>query len=196
MIEVTQSHEAHVGAMTVRRALPRRGRRTVGAWCFADHMGPVNVTEGTGPDVGPHPHMGLHTVTWLVDGQMLHKDSLGSEQVIRPGQLNLMTAGAGIAHAEEATGQYVGTMQGLQLWAAQPEHTRHGASAFEHHASLPQVELDGGTATVLVGELAGAVSSARRDTELVGAEFALHSRTTGRPPYRRSRTIAGHAARR
>ncbi len=178
MIEITESREAQVGAMTVRRALPRRGRRTVGAWCFADHMGPVNVTEGAGPDVGPHPHMGLHTVTWLVDGQLLHKDSLGSEQVIRPGQLNLMTAGGGIAHAEEATGQYAGTMQGIQLWVAQPEATRHGASAFEHHAELPQVALDGGTATVLVGELGGATSTARRDTELVGAELVLHAATT------------------
>ena len=185
MIEITESHEAHVGAMTVRRALPRRGRRTVGAWCFADHMGPVNVTEGAGPDVGPHPHMGLHTVTWLVDGQMLHKDSLGSEQVIRPGQLNLMTAGAGIAHAEEATGQYVGTMQGIQLWVAQPEVTRNGESAFEHHASLPQVSLGGGTATVLVGELAAVASPARRDWDIVGAELVLHSATTMplRPDY-------------
>ncbi len=178
MIEITDSHEAHVGAMTVRRALPRRGRRTVGAWCFADHMGPVNVTEGAGPDVGPHPHMGLHTVTWLVDGQMLHKDSLGSEQVIRPGQLNLMTAGAGIAHAEEATGQYVGTMQGIQLWVAQPEATRNGESAFEHHDSLPQVALDGGSATVLVGELAAVASPAHRDWDIVGAEVVLHSPTT------------------
>jgi len=176
MIEITESHEAHVGAMTVRRALPRRGRRTVGAWCFADHVGPVNVTEGAGPDVDPH--MGLHTVTWLIDGQMLHKDSLGSEQVIRPRQLNLMTAGAGIAHAEEATGQYVGTMQGIQMWVAQPEATRFGPSFFEHHASLPQVDVGGGTATVLVGDLAGAASPARRDWEIVGAELDLHSVTT------------------
>ena len=81
--------------MRVRRALPRRGRRTVGAWCFADHMGPADVTENSGLDIGPHPHIGLQTVTWLVDGQVLHRDSLGSEQVIAPGQLNLMTAGAG-----------------------------------------------------------------------------------------------------
>lgn len=172
-LEVTDSHEADVGGMTVRRALPRRGRRTVGAWCFADHMGPVSVTEGAGPDVGPHPHMGLHTVTWLVEGQLLHKDSLGSEQVIKPGQLNLMTAGHGIAHAEEATGQFVGTMQGIQLWVAQPEATRHGPSAFEHHSDLPRVDVRGGELTVLVGEWADVRSPARRDTDLVGAELAL-----------------------
>jgi redox-sensitive bicupin YhaK (pirin superfamily) len=173
-IEVADSRDEQVGRMRVRRALPQRRRRTVGAWCFADHMGPVDVTEGGGPDVGPHPHIGLHTVTWLVDGQALHRDSLGSEQVIRPGQLNLMTAGRGIAHAEEATGHYRGTLQGIQLWVAQPEATRHGAPAFEHHAELPQVDLGGATATVLVGELAGASSPARRDTELVGAELFLH----------------------
>lgn len=177
-MEISDAREAQVGRMTVRRALPRRGRRTVGAWCFADHMGPVDVTEAGGPDVGPHPHMGLHTVTWLVDGQALHRDSLGSEQVIKPGQLNLMTAGRGIAHAEEATGHYRGTLQGIQLWVAQPEGTRHGDPGFEHHAELPQVEWNGAVATVLVGEFSGARSPARTDTELVGAELRLRSSTT------------------
>ena len=96
-IEVTEDREAVVGAVTVRRALPRRARRTVGAWCFADHFGPMNVERGRGIDIAPHPHMGLHTVTWLVAGEIVHRDSLGSEQVIAPGQLNLMTAGRGIA---------------------------------------------------------------------------------------------------
>ena len=176
-VEVRDSHEAVVGRATVRRALPQRGRRTVGAWCFADHFGPADVTENSGLDVGPHPHIGLSTVTWLVDGQALHKDSLGSEQVIRPGQLNLMTAGSGIAHAEEATGHYRGRLQGLQLWVAQPEATRHGAPAFEHHAELPQADIAGGVATVLIGELAGARSPARRDTPLLGAELVLHGAT-------------------
>jgi len=171
-VEVTDSHEAVVGRFTVRRALPRRGRRTVGAWCFADHMGPANVTENAGLDVGPHPHMGLQTVTWLLDGEALHHDSLGSEQLIAPGQLNLMTAGGGVAHAEEATGSYSGRLHGIQLWLAQPEETRHGEAAFEHHAELPQVDFDGATATVLVGGLDGVASPARRDTELVGVDIA------------------------
>src|SRR4051794_15827812 len=172
-VEVTESHQAVVGRFTVRRALPRRGRRTVGAWCFADHMGPADVTEGSGLDVGPHPHTGLQTVTWLVDGEALHKDSLGSEQVIRPGQLNLMTAGAAVSHAEEATGHYRGTLEGVQLWVAQPEETRHGAAAFEHHAALPQDDLDGAVATVLLGEYAGLRSPARTDTPLVGVDLDL-----------------------
>jgi redox-sensitive bicupin YhaK (pirin superfamily) len=172
-VVVTESRPSQVGSLTVRRALPLRGRRTVGAWCFADHMGPVTVTEDEGVDIGPHPHTGLQTVTWLVAGEILHRDSLGSEQLIRPGQLNLMTAGHGVSHAEERTGGYRGELHGAQLWIAQPEATRHGQAAFEHHAELPQVELEAATATVLVGDLDGTASTARRDTEHVGVELAL-----------------------
>lgn len=169
-VEITPSRTSQVGRMTVRRALPRAGRRTVGAWCFADHMGPVTVAADGGVDVGPHPHCGLQTVTWLVAGEALHRDSLGTEQTIAPGQLNLMTAGHGVAHSEEATGRYAGELHGIQLWVAQPEATRHGPAAFEHHAALPQVGLGVGSATVLVGTLAGVTSPARHDTPLVGAE--------------------------
>jgi redox-sensitive bicupin YhaK (pirin superfamily) len=172
-IELTPSREAEVGRFRVRRALPRRARRTIGAWCFADHMGPATVTEDRGLDVGPHPHIGLQTVTWLISGEALHRDSLGSEQVIAPGQLNLMTAGHGIAHSEEATGRYAGELQGIQLWVAQPEETRHGEAAFEHHAELPRVEVGDGTATVLVGALDGQASPARRDTDHLGVDLDL-----------------------
>jgi redox-sensitive bicupin YhaK (pirin superfamily) len=172
-VVVSASRPSQVGSLTVRRALPRRGRRTVGAWCFADHMGPVTVTPAEGIDIGPHPHTGLQTVTWLVAGEIVHHDSLGSEQPIRPGQLNLMTAGHGVSHSEERTGRYRGDLHGIQLWIAQPERTRHGPAAFEHHADLPQVELEAGTATVLVGGLGDTRSPARHDTELVGAEVAL-----------------------
>jgi redox-sensitive bicupin YhaK (pirin superfamily) len=172
-VEVSQDREAVVGRFRVRRALPRRGRRTVGAWCFVDHIGPADVTQTSGLDVGPHPHMGLQTVTWLIEGETLHRDSLGSEQVIKPGQLNLMTAGAGVSHSEEATGSYQGGLHGIQLWVAQPSGTRHGAPAFEHHTSLPRVELGAATATVLVGDLAGTRSPARHDTPLAGVDVAM-----------------------
>jgi redox-sensitive bicupin YhaK (pirin superfamily) len=177
-VEVSDSRDEVVGKVRVRRALPRRGRRTVGAWCFADHMGPADVTENSGLDVGPHPHIGLQTVTWLIEGQVLHRDSLGSEQVIQPGQLNLMTAGNGVSHAEEATGHYRGTLEGIQLWVALPEATRHDSPAFEHHPELPRTPLDGGVATVLIGQLDGQFSPARHDTPLVAADLALHRRTT------------------
>ncbi|MBL7499851.1 pirin family protein [Frankia sp. CNm7] len=175
-VEITEARAQTVGAIPVRRVLPIRARRTVGAWCFADHMGPLAVgpsaSEARGVDIGPHPHTGLHTVTWLLAGEVRHLDSLGSEQVVRPGQLNLMTAGHGVAHAEEGT-DYRGTLHGVQLWVAQPEGTRHGPPAFEHHAELPRAEVGVAVATVLVGEFGGAVSPARRDTELVGADLEI-----------------------
>jgi redox-sensitive bicupin YhaK (pirin superfamily) len=175
---VTPSRSVDVAGFPVRRALPQRGRRTVGAWCFADHLGPMQSSERRGLDVGPHPHMGLQTVTWLVEGEVLHRDSLGSEQLIRPGQLNLMTAGNGIAHAEESTGHYLGWLHGIQLWIAQPEATRHTAPGFEHFDELPSFDLDGSTATVLIGSIGGAESSARHDTELIGIELALRNSAT------------------
>ena len=172
-VEVVEARESVVGTMTVRRALPKARRRTVGAWCFVDHVGPLAVGPDGGIDVGPHPHTGLSTVTYLLDGEVLHRDSLGSEQVVAPGQLNLMTAGRGLSHAEEPTGRYAGPMHGVQLWVAQPEGTRHGAPAFEHHGELPHVELPGVEIDLLVGDLAGARSPARQDTPLVGASLRL-----------------------
>src|SRR5579862_8866592 len=101
VVEVSDAREAEVGRTRVRRALPQRTRRTVGPWCFADHFGPLDVTDGVRFDIGPHPHMGLATVTWLHSGELVHHDSLGSEQPLRPGELNLMTSGYGISHSEE-----------------------------------------------------------------------------------------------
>ena len=172
-LEVVEGREATVGDLGVRRILPRRGRRAVGPWCFADHMGPAAVTAERGLDIGPHPHIGLQTVTWLVAGEVLHRDSLGSEQVVRPGQLNLMTAGRGVSHSEEATGSYAGDLHGIQLWVAQPAATRDGEPAFEHHEALPQVDVGRAAATVLVGSFAGATSPARRDTAHVGVDLSL-----------------------
>jgi len=176
-VVVSDSRVAAVGAIQVRRALPNRGRRTVGAWCFADHFGPLEADESHRPDIGPHPHMGLQTVTWLLDGELLHRDSLGSEQMIRPGQLNLMTAGHGVAHAEEATNGYRGPIHGVQLWVAQPGATRDGGPAFEHHPELPHIELINCDATVLVGEMSGSASPARRDTQHVGVDLNLRGPT-------------------
>ncbi|MCK9496077.1 MAG: pirin family protein [Dehalococcoidia bacterium] len=176
-IEISPSREAVIDGQSVRRALPQRGRRTVGAWCFADHIGPSPMDGATGLDIGPHPHIGLQTVTWLLSGEVLHRDSLGSEQVIRPGQLNLMTAGNGVAHSEENTGAS-GELHGIQFWVAQPEATRHGAPAFEHHASLPQVDIEDAHVTVLIGAFGGVESPARRDTDHVGIDVALDGQTT------------------
>ena len=172
-IEVMESRVAEVGTMQVRRALPRRARRTIGAWCFFDHAGPVDAPSG-GAGVGPHPHIGLQTVTWVLAGELVHRDSLGSEQPIRPGELNLMTAGRGIVHAEEHPA--AGPVHLAQLWVAQPAATRDGPPAFEHHSDLPRVDVGpGSVATVLVGHLGAARSTARRDTEHVGVDLQLRS---------------------
>ncbi len=181
-IEVREGRRADVGGLDVVRVLPTKGRRTVGPWCFVDLMGPVDMDDPDPLEVGPHPHIGLATVTWLLEGEALHTDSLGTEQVIRAGQLNLMSAGHGISHAELATRP---PFRGAQLWLAQPEATRHGPAAFEHHAELPGVALagTGGTAEgrVLVGSLAGATSPARADAPTLGAELTLAPGVTAVP---------------
>jgi hypothetical protein len=113
VVSLEPGRVTRVGSLPVRRVLPQRPRRTVGAWCFADHVGPVPVREAGAIGIGPHPHMGLQTVTWVVAGELLHRDSLGSEQLIRPGQLNLMTAGHGVAHAEEDPGLEAGELHAV-----------------------------------------------------------------------------------
>ena len=150
----------------------------VGAWCFVDHMGPEALSPDRSIDVAPHPHMGLQTVTWLFSGAFLHRDSLGSEQLIRPGQLNLMTAGLGVAHSEENPGLTSGELHGVQLWVAQRSSQRNGGAAFEHHAALPRLELPHCTATVLVGMFQSATSPAHSDGDLVGIELHFHGGDT------------------
>jgi redox-sensitive bicupin YhaK (pirin superfamily) len=186
MTQIYESKEADVGGTTVRRALPQRTRRAIGAWCFVDHFGPTAASgtdpAGPGIQIGAHPHIGLHTVTWLVEGAAVHTDSLGSEQPLRPGQLNVMTAGWGIAHAEDTPADRHGVMHGAQLWVAQPEATRCGPSAFEHHADLPKLTHGQIDLTVMVGELDGHRSPARADTALFGAELRVRPEATPAGP--------------
>jgi quercetin 2,3-dioxygenase len=172
VVEITPGRSTQVGSLPVRRVLPQRPRRTVGSWCFLDHAGPVLAEPGVSFGIGPHPHMGLQTVTWLLAGELLHLDSLGSEQLIRPGQLNLMTAGHGVSHAEEDPAR-AEEVHAVQLWVAQPAGTRDGPAAFEHHAELPRLELEHAEGTVLVGAFGGVDSPARRDTAHMGVELSL-----------------------
>lgn len=177
-IEAREGRHTEVGGLEVTRVLPTKGRRTVGAWCFVDLMGPVDAERPNPMEVGPHPHIGLSTVTWLLEGEALHSDSLGTEQVIRPGQCNWMTSGHGIAHAELAARP---PFRGAQMWVAQPESTRHGASSFQHHPELPAVEFDGSPGTLFAGTLADAASPASADTPLVGLDLTLGRGTTVLP---------------
>lgn len=163
-----------VRAMEVHRALPQRDLPLVGAWCFLDRFGP----QDTLMRVEPHPHIGLQTVTWPFVGEVHHRDSLGSDVVLRRGALNIMTSGAGIAHSEYSVGDAPIPLDALQLWVALPDSRRHGAADFERHEELPVVTLGSAgrsriEAVVVVGEFAGAVSPATMHTPIVGAEVFL-----------------------
>ena len=147
--------------MTIRRALPSAQRRMIGAWCFLDHFGPVDASRGDGLRVGPHPHTALQTFTWPLAGEILHRDSLGYEQIIRPGQVNLMTAGRGISHSEESPPLRSTQLHGAQLWIALPDTVRHCDPAFEHYPELPIIERDSFQITVLVGHALGELAPTR-----------------------------------
>ena len=186
-LECTGEHEHHRGltvleprevplggprAMTVRRTIPHRDRSFVGAWCFVDHYGPDDVAQTGGMDVAPHPHTGLQTVSWLFEGEIEHRDSAGFHAMVRPGEVNLMTSGAGIAHSEVSTPD-TATLHGVQLWVVLPEADREAARDFAHYAA-PLVEVaDGVRARVFVGELAGQSSPVATFTPLLGAEVHL-----------------------
>jgi hypothetical protein len=161
------------GGMQIRRALPARERRLIGAWCFLDHFGPTDIAGTPGMRVAPHPHIGLQTVSWLLQGEVLHRDSLGSLQSIRPGELNLMTSGRGISHSEESPATASPTLHGLQLWIALPESARNMAPAFDHYPTLPAVARDGASVTVLAGEALGERSPAAIYSPLVGLDLQM-----------------------
>lgn len=158
-------------AMLVRRTLPHRELPTVGAWCFVDDYGPAAPRMV----VPPHPHTGLQTVTWLLSGEVRHQDSVGSDVLVRPGSLSLMTAGRGIAHAETSTTASP-VLRGVQLWVALPAEARDRDPGFEHHATLPVVTAGAVSATVVLGTLAGQVSPATTYTPIVGADLAVEGR--------------------
>jgi quercetin 2,3-dioxygenase len=124
-------------------------------------------------DVAPHPHIGLQTVSWLLEGEVIHNDSLGCEALMRAGELNLMTSGAGIAHSEETPRGNSGKLNGVQMWVALPDEHRNMPPLFDHYSSLPVVELPGGIATVILGDLAGHRSPARAFSSIVGAELRV-----------------------
>lgn len=171
-IEFIPLRQALIGRDTpIVRALPSRQRKMVGAWCFLDHAGPVSFAAGEGLDVGPHPHIGLQTFTWMIDGTVIHSDSLGNEQIISPHQINLMTAGHGITHTEVAPATET-RMHAAQLWIALPDSHLHIPPAFEHYPNLPVKDQDNLTYTVLVGDFLGLTSPVQVYTPLMGVDIA------------------------
>lgn len=171
-LEALPGRMTDLGGLPIRRLLPRGRRRLVGPWCFLDSYGPLTFSSGKPMDVAPHPHVGLQTVSWLLEGELVHNDSLGLRGAAGPGVLNLMTAGRGIAHSEETPPEKVGRLRGLQLWVALPDKARETAPAFDQHHELPVVDLPGGHATVIMGQLGRLRSPARTFSPVVTADVS------------------------
>jgi redox-sensitive bicupin YhaK (pirin superfamily) len=163
---------------TVRRLLPAVTRRMVGPFIFLDHMGPVQLAAGRGLDVRPHPHINLATVTYLFEGEILHRDSLGSEQPIRPGAVNWMTAGRGIVHSERSTAEARKSgprLHGLQLWVALPRASEEVEPSFRHHGAdtIPEVTHRGARLRVVAGAAYGLLSPVETLSPLFYVEASL-----------------------
>ncbi|MBN3852632.1 pirin family protein [Paraburkholderia sp. Ac-20340] len=176
---VLKPHQRDIGNLFVRRVLPAMAARLVGPFIFFDHMGPAKLADGAGVDVRPHPHIGLATVTYLYDGALMHRDSLGSNQKILPGDVNWMTAGRGIVHSERTPDEDRNTgltMHGIQTWVALPlEHEDTDPSFFHHAAAtLPKVERNGVSMCVIAGTAFGATAPVKTfsGTLYVAADFA------------------------
>lgn len=181
----------------IKRALPTRERRMVGAWCFLDHIGPADMRSTEGMHVGAHPHTCLQTFTWMISGQILHRDSLGSEQVIRPGQVNLMTAGLGIAHTEDSLPGEA-TLHAAQLWIALPPECADMPPAFEHYPELPTWQADGVEYTLLAGRWRTRQAPTRVFTPMVGLDvFAAEAANPSLPLQKQFEygllVLSGHA---
>ena len=173
-VQILMPREVPLGgprAMPVRRTLPSRQRSLVGAWCFLDHYGPDDVAATGGMAVPRHPHTSLATVSWLFTGEIDHRDSTGVHATVRPGELNLMTAGRGVSHSEFSTADTT-TLHGVQLWFALPSRARDTDPSFDHHVPEP-VYVPGGIARVFLGDLFGVRSPVVTHTPLSGAEILL-----------------------
>jgi len=180
---IIQPRDKELGGFSVRRALPSAQRRMVGPWIFFDHMGPAEFPAGRGINVRPHPHVNLATVTYLFEGEILHRDSLGSLQTIRPGDINLMVAGRGIVHSErerpEVTAQ-LHRLHGLQLWLALPEADEEIEPAFYHYpaAEIPAVTVAGVPVRVMMGSAYGVTSPVKTFADTLYVEAHLHAGQT------------------
>lgn len=168
-------HETSLGTLKILRLLPVRQKRLVGPWCFLDRFGPLSFSDAKPMDVAPHPHIGLQTVSWLLQGEIVHNDSLGGEALLRPGGVNVMTSGAGIAHAEETPVRNSGLLNGVQLWVALLDADRHVQASFQHVAEVPIIEQRGGTVSVFAGTLSGCASPAKHFSPILGLDITLRA---------------------
>jgi redox-sensitive bicupin YhaK (pirin superfamily) len=159
----------------VLRFLPHKERRMVGAWCFADVFGPTDVHDQAGMAVAPHPHMGLQTVSWLVQGTVLHRDSIGTTALVEPGRVAVMNAGNGVAHSENSPVDHGPVLHGAQLWVALPEAARRGERSFVLHEPAPIRDTPGLRARVFIGRMGTTVAPAQGVTPLLGADLSPQS---------------------
>ena len=173
-MESYRSRQTALGRLMIWRALPVRERRMIGPWCFLDRYGPLTFEASKPMDVPPHPHIGLQTVSWLVDGEVVHHDSIGCEGLVRPGGVNVMTAGSGIAHVEETPMRNTGRLDGVQLWVALPDEERNRDASFQHIAEVPRIETRGGIAQVFMGTIGDIASPATSYSSMVGADLTIH----------------------
>ena len=177
---IIKPREKDLGEFMVRRTLPTAQRKTVGPWIFFDHMGPAHFSAGSGINVRPHPHINLATVTYLFEGEILHRDSLGSYAAITPGDINLMVAGKGITHSERERPEVKNaphTLHGLQLWLALPEKDEEIEPAFYHYSadSIPMVTVDGVPLRVLMGSAYGVTSPVKTYAETLYVEAHMQA---------------------
>ena len=175
---ILEPKEKDLGGFSVRRLLPTSQTRSVGPFVFFDHLGPVDFPPGQGIDVRPHPHIGLATITYVFEGKVLHRDSLGNVQFIRPNEINWMTAGKGIAHSERTPPEVRSqghTLHALQLWVALPQEEEQAEPFFIHYdsAALPLIETDKVSIRVMAGEAYGVKSAVRLHSPMLYAEVAL-----------------------
>lgn len=173
-LETFANSKVMLGSIPVTRALPVKGRRLVGPWCFLDRFGPLTFGEEKPMDVAPHPHIGLQTVTWLLEGEVVHDDSLGCQATARPGGVNVMTAGAGIAHTEQTPPRNSHRLNGVQLWTALPAAQRAMAPSFAALDEVPVIESRAGLLHLFAGSMAGAVCKAPYFSPILGAELQVH----------------------
>ncbi len=183
-----------LGGFSVRRTLPSIGRKTVGPWIFFDHMGPAEFEPGNGINVRPHPHVNLATVTYLFEGEILHRDSLGSLQPIQPGDVNLMVAGKGIVHSERERPEVTATrhsLHGLQLWLALPEADEETDPDFLHYpsAQIPGVDVEGVPVRVIMGEAYGVSSPVKTFARTLYIEARLKAGQSLQLPDEQERAV-------
>lgn len=178
--QVIKPRDKDLGGFVVRRLLPTTQRKMVGPWIFFDHMGPASFAPGQGVNVRPHPHIGLATVTYLFDGELLHRDSLGTEALVLPGDINLMLAGSGVVHSERERPAVKATahrVHGLQLWLALPTDMESCEPAFFHYDAdqLPSITVDGVPIRVLIGTAFGVTSPVRQFARTLYVEARLQA---------------------